>query len=65
MMQAGLASIWLIAPTTPEDRIRSIALRGTGFIYYISREGVAGMREDVVTCLDQRVALISLVTLKP
>jgi tryptophan synthase alpha chain len=58
MKQAGLASIWLIAPTTPEGRIRSIALRGTGFIYYVSREGVTGMREDIASSLSQRVGLI-------
>ena len=58
MKRAGLASIWLIAPTTPENRIESIAQRGTGFIYYISREGVTGMRNNVSGSLGQRIALI-------
>ena len=58
MKRAGLASIWLIAPTTPENRIQSIAQRGTGFIYYISREGVTGMRNNVSDSLGQRIALI-------
>ena len=58
MKRAGLASIWLIAPTTPENRIQSIAQRGTGFIYYISREGVTGMRSNVSDSLGQRIELI-------
>jgi tryptophan synthase alpha chain len=40
----GLATIYLVAPTTPEDRIELIVKRGTGFIYYVSREGVTGMQ---------------------
>jgi tryptophan synthase alpha chain len=58
MRQAGMSAIWLIAPTTPEDRIAQIARRGTGFIYYVSREGVTGMQEKVAGNLAERVALI-------
>jgi tryptophan synthase alpha chain len=47
MRGAGLRNIYLIAPTTPEDRIEKIVTRATGFIYYISREGVTGMQEKV------------------
>jgi len=58
MTKSGLASIWLIAPTTPEERIKFITERGSGFIYYVSREGVTGMRKDVITRLNERVGLI-------
>lgn len=58
MRQAGMSAIWLIAPTTPEDRIAQIARRGTGFIYYVSREGVTGMQAKVAGNLVERVALI-------
>jgi tryptophan synthase alpha chain len=47
MRAAGLCVIYLIAPTTPEERIELIVKRGTGFIYYVSREGVTGMQEKV------------------
>jgi tryptophan synthase, alpha subunit len=47
MRKAGLCNIYLVAPTTPEDRIEFIVTRGTGFIYYISREGVTGMQAKV------------------
>lgn len=47
MKQAGLCAIYLIAPTTPEDRIEEIVRHGAGFIYYVSREGVTGMQSKV------------------
>ena len=45
--EAGLCHIYLVAPTTPEDRIELIVKRATGFIYYVSREGVTGMQAKV------------------
>tara|TARA_Y100000588_G_scaffold138352_1_gene152126 strand:+ start:111 stop:905 length:795 start_codon:yes stop_codon:yes gene_type:complete len=65
MAQSGMNSIWLIAPTTPEERIKIIAERGSGFIYYVSREGVTGMRQDVVTQLKDRVDIIRKYTNLP
>lgn len=47
MREAGLCAIWLVAPTTPEERIARIVRRASGFIYYVSREGVTGMQERV------------------
>ncbi|MEY2410886.1 MAG: tryptophan synthase alpha chain [Verrucomicrobiota bacterium] len=47
MREAGLCVIYLIAPTTPDARIEWIVKRGTGFIYYVSREGVTGMQSKV------------------
>lgn len=47
MRKAGLCNIYLVAPTTPDDRIELIVKRAAGFIYYISREGVTGMQQKV------------------
>ena len=47
MAEAGLCNIYLVAPTTPEDRMEYIVKRGNGFIYYVSREGVTGMQSKV------------------
>jgi tryptophan synthase alpha chain len=47
MRQAGLCVIYLVAPTTPEERIELIVKRASGFVYYVSREGVTGMQEKV------------------
>jgi tryptophan synthase alpha chain len=58
MKKAGLCHIYLVAPTTPEDRMELIVKRGSGFIYYISREGVTGMQANVATNLAAQVAKI-------
>jgi len=47
MRQNGLCNIYLVAPTTPDDRMEYIVKRGVGFIYYVSREGVTGMQQQV------------------
>jgi len=47
MAAAGLCPIYLVAPTTPPDRVEFIVKRGKGFIYYVSREGVTGMQQTV------------------
>ncbi len=54
----GMKWICLIAPTTPENRLESIAKASSGFVYYVSREGVTGMREQTASSAESRVALI-------
>ena len=58
MQKAGLCHIYLVAPTTPEARMELIVKRGSGFIYYISREGVTGMQSQVAANLASQVARI-------
>jgi tryptophan synthase alpha chain len=58
MRAARLCSIWLIAPTTPEERVTAITARGSGFIYYISREGVTGMQTSVASNLEHMTGVI-------
>jgi len=65
MRRAGLCPIYLIAPTTPDDRIEVIAKRAHGFIYYVSREGVTGMQKQVAANLVQQVAKIRAHTKLP
>lgn len=56
--EAGLCAIWLVAPTTPEDRVATIVARGSGFIYYISREGVTGMQQSIAASIEEKTAII-------
>ena len=58
MKRAGLCHIYLVAPTTPDERMALIVKRGSGFIYYISREGVTGMQTSVAGNLAAQVAKI-------
>ena len=53
-----LSNIFIIAPTTPEERISKIAKRASGFLYYVSREGVTGERDDMASDLAEKVAVI-------
>ncbi len=46
-----LAFIRLVAPTTPVERMREIALNGSGFVYLISRLGVTGAQTSLATDL--------------
>jgi tryptophan synthase alpha chain len=54
----GPLHIRLVAPTTPPERIEQICARAAGFVYYVSREGVTGVQENVATSLADRVAEI-------
>lgn len=54
----GVRFIRLLAPTTPPARVREIATAGEGFLYYVSREGVTGERQELAADLDAQVAAI-------
>jgi len=54
----GLRWISLIAPTTPDERVPALASSASGFIYYVSREGVTGMQSSVSSSIPDKVALI-------
>ena len=43
----GLDMIFLIAPTSTDERLKLIAERASGFIYAVSRAGVTGTRDSV------------------
>ncbi len=65
MRDAGLCVIYLIAPTTPDERIELIVKRGSGFIYYVSREGVTGMQAKVSDTIAAMTAKIRAHTALP
>ena len=45
--EAAIDLIFIIAPTTRPERMTAIAERATGFLYYVSREGVTGEQTDL------------------
>jgi tryptophan synthase alpha chain len=63
--QSGLKRIRLIAPTTPAARIAQLTAEASGFIYYVSREGVTGERSEVADSMAERVAAIRATTALP
>ena len=62
---ADLRRIVLVAPTTPETRLRQITRRASGFVYYVSREGVTGMQNSLPSTLSEKVALLKRTTPLP
>lgn len=44
---AGLGLTFLVAPTTPIERVRDIARRSSGFVYVVSRMGVTGAGREL------------------
>jgi tryptophan synthase alpha chain len=61
----GVDTIFIVAPTTPDARIAKIAAVTTGFIYYVSREGVTGVRDQVAGNIPEAVARIRAHTKLP
>ena len=56
--QAGLATIYLLAPTSTEERIRFVAKHCTGFIYLVSVTGITGARTELPPDLADFVARV-------
>ena len=49
LSRARIDTIFLLSPTTSDDRIRRAAALGSGFLYGISRLGVTGARDEVAS----------------
>lgn len=58
----GLKTVFIIAPTTPVERMKRIAQATTGFLYYVSRTGVTGERDAMAEDLDAQMKKIRGVT---
>jgi len=54
----GLALVFLVAPTTKEERIAKIASASEGFLYVVSRLGTTGAGRNPGAALSDRVALV-------
>ncbi len=63
--QYGLMLVYLVAPTTPPERMKVIAKRSDGFIYYVSVRGVTGARGMIPKDLVSNLRLLKESTRKP
>jgi len=61
----GLDLIYLLAPTSTEERIRLVAERSRGFIYLVSVTGVTGARDNLPADLEVFVSRVRQVATKP
>lgn len=61
----GLDVVFLVAPTTTEDRMTAIAQASSGFVYYVSLKGVTGAGNLDSDAVRQRVDKIKSITSLP
>ena len=47
MRKQNLDTVFLLAPTSDRQRIARVTQDSTGFVYYVSRTGVTGARDDM------------------
>jgi tryptophan synthase alpha chain len=62
---AGIETVLLAAPTTPDDRLRAICERSRGFVYGVSLMGVTGERDQVATQAGEMGRRLKAATDKP
>lgn len=63
--QLDLAPIAVIAPTTTEKRLKELAAQGRGFLYYACQKGTTGVRKDLPSDVQEKLAQIKNITHMP
>ena len=58
LRSAGLDPVYLLAPTSPDSRVRRAAALSRGFVYLVSRAGVTGVRRDLPEGLPELAARV-------
>ncbi|MDO5687249.1 MAG: tryptophan synthase subunit alpha [Neisseria sp.] len=61
----GIATIFLVAPTTSPERIATIAAKAEGFIYYVSLKGVTGSALLDTDAVARKIAVLRQHTALP
>ena len=51
----GLDCIFLIAPTTTDERVQTIAQKASGFVYYVSLKGVTGSAQLDTAAVSRKI----------
>ena len=65
MDDKGLATVFLVSPITPENRLEMIAREATGFVYYVSQMGVTGERKTIAESIPEKIRAIRAHTTVP
>ncbi len=63
--EAGLAVVYLVAPTTSAERRAAIAARSGGFLYCVSLVGITGARTSLPSTVRRLVAAVKAVSPVP
>lgn len=62
---SGIDLIFLVSPTTSDERLKLVASLSTGFIYYACRKGTTGMRNHLPDDVNDQIQRIKAVTTLP
>ena len=63
--EQAIDMIFLLSPTTTEERMRKAASLGSGFLYVISRLGVTGIQEELAGGIEGMIARVRKVSKLP
>ena len=58
LRSARLDPVFLLAPTSPPRRVKTVGRLSRGFVYLVSRPGVTGVRADVPEGLEELVSRV-------
>src|SRR6266704_5161006 len=62
---ASLDTVFMVAPTTPPDRISAIASHSSGFVYCVTVTGITGVRRDLPEGIAELLAEVNKRTTLP
>lgn len=57
--------IFMVAPTTTEDRLQQVGEKGTGFVYCVAVVGVTGARDEMSAVFDEYMGRVRAATSQP
>ncbi len=63
--KAGLDLIFLLAPTSTDERIKKVSGASSGFIYYVSITGITGAKLSMDSSIESHIAKIKAGSGKP
>jgi len=62
LREAGLDTVFLVAPTSPDERIARIVRSSSGFVYCVTLRGVTGARTELAPGLEELLARVRRAT---
>ncbi|HLH68347.1 MAG TPA: tryptophan synthase subunit alpha [Candidatus Dormibacteraeota bacterium] len=62
LREAGLGTVFLVAPTSPDERVARIVQRCVGFVYCVTLRGVTGARAELAPGLAELLARVRRAT---
>lgn len=64
-LKRDFSTIFFMAPTTTDERLKIITAASTGFLYYVSLTGVTGARVELSTAIAKDIKRVKELTNKP